>query len=120
MADGLLEFHLGATKSLYETVIVRRPANKVLNRADECAYQLQNLRYWLGRWWARESGNVVARLLEQPVKFLLQLGKPVKDLELAAKNQSSKNSPFGNQVGQNLAETSRKHIGAQASLVEPF
>jgi len=67
--------------------------------------------------------DIITRLIEQSVEFSLQFRKPNnKELRVAinTKVRWTEDLPLRNQVGQELTQTSRELIRAQASLVEPL
>ena len=115
-----LEHLLWTTESLYQTIVVRGACDDLFHRTDKLAYQFQQLCQWLGGWWTRETRNIMVSLLEEPVELSLQLGKPNKRLQSNSKARCMEDLPLRNQVGQDLAQTSRKLIRAQAPLVEPL
>lgn len=81
LANFLLEFLSWATKSLYQTIVVGRTSNDVIDGPDERAYQLHYFNYWLRGRWIWEIREIVIQLLEKPVELTLQLWKPAKQLE---------------------------------------
>jgi hypothetical protein len=71
LTDCLLKLNARLSNSLYETILVRRPTNKLLNGDNKAAYEFHDLRHRLGRWWARKSEDVAVRLVEEPIDLLL-------------------------------------------------
>jgi hypothetical protein len=71
LTDRLLKLNARLSNSLYETILVWGPANKLLNGANKGAYEFHDLRHRLGRWWARKSEDVAVRLVEEPIDLLL-------------------------------------------------